>query len=55
MEAFTAIAGLTGLSAVLNVENGLGVVSLSAHWQSVIRGAFLVVVVQSRMASRRLA
>lgn len=30
---------------ILNFENGLGVISLSAYWQSVIRGAFLLVVV----------
>jgi ribose transport system permease protein len=37
---------------ILNFENGLGVVSLSAYWQSVIRGVFLliVVVLQSRLA-----
>ena len=40
---------------ILNFENGLGVISLSAYWQSVIRGAFLLVVVvlQSRLAQRR--
>jgi ribose transport system permease protein len=30
---------------VLNFENGMGWISLSAYWQSVIRGAFLFVVV----------
>ena len=30
---------------VLNFENGRGVISLSAYWQSVIRGFFLLVVV----------
>ena len=30
---------------ILNFENGLGWISLSAYWQSVIRGAFLLVVV----------
>ncbi|OJG00931.1 ABC transporter permease [Pararhizobium antarcticum] len=30
---------------ILNFENGLGVISLSAYWQSVIRGSFLLVVV----------
>jgi galactofuranose transport system permease protein len=30
---------------VLNFENGRGVISLSAYWQSVIRGVFLLVVV----------
>ncbi len=38
---------------ILNFENGRGVISLSAYWQMVIRGAFLFVVIvfQSRMAS----
>jgi galactofuranose transport system permease protein len=30
---------------LLNFENGLGFISLSAYWQSVIRGAFLLLVV----------
>lgn len=30
---------------VLNFENGLGWISLSAYWQSVVRGAFLFIVV----------
>lgn len=36
---------------ILNFENGLGWISLSAYWQSVIRGVFLMVVVifQSRL------
>ncbi|MFP5076653.1 ABC transporter permease [Rhizobium sp. YIM 134829] len=39
---------------VLNFENGLGVISLSAYWQSVIRGLFLLVVVvlQAKIANR---
>jgi ribose transport system permease protein len=39
---------------ILNFENGLGQISLSAYWQSVIRGAFLllVVVLQARLAAR---
>jgi ribose transport system permease protein len=39
---------------ILNFENGLGWISLSAYWQSVIRGAFLLVVVvlQARLMSR---
>ena len=39
---------------VLNFENGRGFISLSAYWQSVIRGAFLLVVVilQSRLMDR---
>ena len=38
---------------ILNFENGRGVISLSAYWQMVIRGAFLfaVIVFQSRMAA----
>lgn len=38
---------------ILNFENGRGVISLSAYWQMVIRGAFLfiVIVFQSRVAS----
>ncbi|HZH28030.1 MAG TPA: ABC transporter permease [Azospirillaceae bacterium] len=40
---------------ILNFENGRGVISLSAYWQSVIRGAFLllVVVLQSRLTAGR--
>jgi galactofuranose transport system permease protein len=40
---------------VLNFENGLGWISLSAYWQSVIRGLFLlaVVILQSRLASKQ--
>lgn len=30
---------------ILNFENGMGWISLSAYWQSVVRGAFLLVVV----------
>ena len=39
---------------ILNFENGMGFVSLRAHWQSILRGAFLlfVVIVQSRLALR---
>lgn len=41
---------------ILNFENGLGWISLSAYWQSVIRGAFLllVVVLQAKIAGSRL-
>ncbi len=37
---------------ILNFENGLGWISLSAYWQSVVRGAFLllVVIIQSKFA-----
>jgi ribose/xylose/arabinose/galactoside ABC-type transport system permease subunit len=40
---------------ILNFENGLGWISLSAYWQSVIRGVFLMIVVifQSRLVVRR--
>jgi galactofuranose transport system permease protein len=40
---------------ILNFENGRGFISLSAYWQSVIRGAFLLVVVllQNRLARKR--
>jgi galactofuranose transport system permease protein len=36
---------------ILNFENGMGWISLSAYWQSVVRGTFLfvVVVLQSRL------
>jgi galactofuranose transport system permease protein len=39
---------------LLNFENGLGFISLSAYWQSVIRGAFLLLVVllQRRLQQR---
>lgn len=42
---------------VLNFENGKGVISLSAYWQTVIRGAFLliVVVLQARLLRRTRA
>jgi galactofuranose transport system permease protein len=39
---------------ILNFENGLGWISLSAYWQSVIRGALLllVVAIQARLVAR---
>lgn len=42
---------------ILNFENGRGTISLSAYWQSVIRGAFLLVVVilQNRLTRGRQA
>lgn len=45
------------LFTVLNFENGLGWISLSAYWQSVIRGLFLLVVVilQSQLTARNEA
>jgi ribose/xylose/arabinose/galactoside ABC-type transport system permease subunit len=52
------IAGVSLLALVfnlLNFENGLGLISLSAYWQSVIRGVFLlfVIVLQTRVLKRR--
>lgn len=44
----TTLAGVLLLGIlfnVLNFENGMGWISLSAYWQSVIRGVFLLVVV----------
>ncbi|GBF06363.1 inner-membrane translocator [Deinococcus aerius] len=40
---------------ILNFENGRGTISLSAYWQSVIRGAFLllVVVLQNQLTQRK--
>ena len=54
------LAGVLLLGIVfnaLNFENGLGWISLSAYWQSVIRGVFLLVVVilQSRLSARNEA
>ena len=51
------VAGVALLGLVfnlLNFENGLEYVSLSAYWQSVIRGAFLllVIVLQARVLKR---
>src|SRR3954471_3165912 len=42
---------------ILNFENGMGWISLSAYWQSVIRGGFLllVVILQSRLTARARA
>jgi galactofuranose transport system permease protein len=53
----TTLAGvlLLGLIfTVLNFENGKGWISLSAYWQSVIRGLFLlfVVMLQARLAQK---
>ena len=44
----TTLAGVLLLGVVftiLNFENGKGWISLSAYWQSVIRGLFLLAVV----------
>jgi ribose/xylose/arabinose/galactoside ABC-type transport system permease subunit len=53
------IAGVLLLGLVfnlLNFENGLGFISLSAYWQSVIRGVFLllVIVLQARVLKQRV-
>lgn len=42
---------------ILNFENGMGWISLSAYWQSVVRGAFLfvVVVLQAKLSLRAQA
>ncbi|MFN8483817.1 MAG: ABC transporter permease [Anaerolineae bacterium] len=55
---WTSLLGALMLGLIfnlLNFENGRGVVSLSAYWQSVIRGLFLLVVIaiQSRLTRRR--
>ena len=55
---WTSLVGALMLGLIfnlLNFENGRGVVSLSAYWQSVIRGLFLLVVValQQRLARHR--
>ena len=38
---------------VLNFENGMGWISLSAYWQSVVRGVFLMVVVMAGPGTAR--
>ncbi len=53
----TTLAGVLLLGLIFNIlnfENGLGWISLSAYWQSVIRGAFLllVVVTQAKLTAR---
>jgi ribose/xylose/arabinose/galactoside ABC-type transport system permease subunit len=53
--ATLAGAMLLGLIySVLNFENGYGFISLSAYWQSVVRGVFLltVVILQSQLTGR---
>ena len=39
---------------ILNFENGLGWITLSAYWQSVIRGVFLlaVIILQAKISKR---
>jgi len=56
----TTLAGVLLLGLIFNIlnfENGLGWISLSAYWQSVIRGVFLMIVVifQSRLMVRKRA
>ena len=48
---------LAMLFNILNFENGRGWISLSAYWQSVIRGLFLlaVVILQAKLAASRSA
>jgi galactofuranose transport system permease protein len=48
---------LAMLFNILNFENGRGWISLSAYWQSVIRGLFLlaVVILQAKLAANRSA
>ena len=46
----TTLAGVLLLGLIFNVlnfENGMGWISLSAYWQSVVRGLFLMVVVMA--------
>lgn len=55
----TTLAGVALLGLIFNIlnfENGLGWISLSAYWQSVVRGVFLliVVVLQTRLGRRDL-
>jgi ribose transport system permease protein len=55
----TTLAGVLLLGLIFNVlnfENGMGWISLSAYWQSVVRGVFLMVVVMvGPGVSRRVA
>lgn len=55
----TTLAGVLLLGLIFNVlnfENGLGWISLSAYWQSVVRGVFLmIVVIAGSGAARRAA
>ena len=51
--AFVLLLGL--IFNVLNFENGLGWISLSAYWQSVVRGVFLMVVVMAGSGAARRA
>ena len=54
----TTLAGVLLLGLIFNVlnfENGLGWISLSAYWQSVVRGVFLMVVVMASSGAARRA
>ena len=54
----TTLAGVLLLGLIFNVlnfENGLGWISLSAYWQSVVRGVFLMVVVMAGSGPARQA
>ncbi len=54
----TTLAGVLLLGLIFNVlnfENGLGWISLSAYWQSVIRGLFLMIVVMASSDTVRRA
>jgi len=56
----TTLAGVILLGLIFNIlnfENGRGLISLSAYWQSVIRGLFLliVVVLQAKLVGRSAA
>jgi ribose transport system permease protein len=55
---WASLVGALLLGLIFNIlifENGKGVISLSTYWQTVIRGAFLLVVVlvQNRLARRK--
>jgi galactofuranose transport system permease protein len=54
----TTLAGVLLLGLIFNVlnfENGMGWISLSAYWQSVVRGVFLMVVVMASSGAARRA
>ena len=56
----TTLAGVLLLGLIFNIlnfENGLGWISLSAYWQSVVRGVFLLVVVvmQAKLVAHQRA
>ena len=55
---FGSLVGALLLGLILNVlnfENGYGLISLSSYWETVIRGAFLfiVVILQMRLIAQR--